>query len=246
MISLPFICLFFVCIQAFKWAHSRNAVTFAISKQLINLCLIVSGVTGSWFHYRSADGFEWVHVLYLFVGYAIIKIGFRIVEDIRDSQWYYDTFRQGTGASAVWAGEAVFRKHAMRPLWRMGNQLFLGRSRRRFDSRPRNVGIDTDNHSLLLGLTGSGKSVYVLFNALSAWAGGILALDPKGELARETLEHRRHTHKNKVIIFDPFETSELRGIHDEYKVCYNPLSDIDIESPKAASLISWLFSKIYG
>lgn len=239
MISLPIISIAYICFRFVVWAYYRNAITLAVVKQLFAISFALIFVCFACRVYIFDQPNESSRfLLYLLVGFGCSLLAFRAIEATRDSQWFYDTFCQQLGASGHWAGEATFRKYAMRPIWWIGNQLFLGRSKRRYDSCPRNVGIDTDNHSLLLGMTGSGKSVYVLFNAIASWGGGVFALDPKGELARETLKYRLNRRRNNVYILDPFHTSELRGIHDEYKICYNPLADIDIDSPHAASLIS--------
>lgn len=130
-----------------------------------------------------------------------------------------------------WASEGVFRKMAMPLLWWKPGQYFLGRTRFKYDSRSRRVGIRSTAHVLLLGLTGAGKSIYVLFHNIAKFRGSCLILDPAGELANITAWYRM-LRGCACIYLDSFSLTKYSS-H-----CYNPLWDIDPYDPNAASLIS--------
>lgn len=67
--------------------------------------------------------------------------------------------------------------------------------------RMRAVRAPADEHLLVLGPTGSGKSGAVAIPAILEWPGAVVATDPKGELLRSTLEHRRR--RGPVAVFAP-------------------------------------------
>ncbi len=83
-----------------------------------------------------------------------------------------------------------------------------GRARRRADPRVRlgdhrhrPVWLPSDEHLLALGPTGSGKSSALAIPALLEWPGAVVVTDPKGELIRTTLAHRRTL--GQVAVFAP-------------------------------------------
>ncbi|MGH7667472.1 MAG: type IV secretory system conjugative DNA transfer family protein [Candidatus Dormibacteria bacterium] len=59
------------------------------------------------------------------------------------------------------------------------------------DHRGRPLWLPPDEHLLALGPTGSGKSSALAIPALLEWPGPVVVTDPKGELVRSTLAHRR-------------------------------------------------------
>lgn len=71
----------------------------------------------------------------------------------------------------------------------------------------------------------SGKTATVLKPALYTYEGSALILDPKGELAAATAEHRREVLGQDVFVFDPF------GVSGQAASPFNPLAELDIAGP---------------
>ncbi len=80
-----------------------------------------------------------------------------------------------------------------------------------------------DRHLMTLGPNGSGKSMRLLYEnlcRLNGWS--VVVVDPKGDLARLTLERRKKA-GSRVVVFDPFGASgfpsdgcnPLRGLDPE-------------------------------
>ena len=248
LIVVVLVLLQFAAIYLYRWADARNAITIAIRKRM--LLWTVAIVSSSWiilYEFPAASRLsEYIKalILYFFAPLGLVHAVFWTIEEFQDSQWYHDNFRQGEGASARWAGESVFRANEMPNSWREYEsvshpepRIFLGRSKKRFDSRPRNVGVLSDTHMVTFGMPGAGKSVFVLYNNCSIWPGSMLVLDPKGELARNTISARTN-HHSRCRILDPYGVEELRGHHDALKCGFNPLAEIDLKEPGAAGIIN--------
>ncbi len=236
MISFPFIVFGFGLFYLLKWFHRRNALTFAVWKQLLGFLFLCLAGLWAWFnilpHFQMEGAqIDWSGAKILLSAFAAVYFACYIIEWVNGSQWYQDAFRQGTGASMRWAGESVFRKMAMPLLWWKKGQIALGRSRFKFDSRSRRVGIKSSAHLLLLGLTGAGKSVYSLFHIIAKFRGSGLILDPSGEFAKVTAWMRR-LRGYACFFLNPFQLGNLGSCS------YNPLWEIDPYDPNAASLIS--------
>lgn len=105
---------------------------------------------------------------------------------------------------------------------------------------------DDDRHVFIVAGSASGKGVtYGIQNGIR-WPGPLFAIDPKGEMAeiagmvrgtrtaaRGSDTSVRSGWKNqKVAILDPM--GEVRGPAKKYRVSYDPLSDIDMRSPRTA------------
>jgi type IV secretion system protein VirD4 len=95
--------------------------------------------------------------------------------------------------------------------WRNGEWRGVGRQR-------------DDRHLMLVAGSRAGKGVSYVVPNLLLYEGSILALDPKGELARETAAPRARRGQ-KVVVLDPFgvatgNAATLRG-------SFNPLLEID-------------------
>lgn len=93
-------------------------------------------------------------------------------------------------------------------------KIFLGRVDQKM------IGIADPRHVVTLAGSRGGKSACSLIPNLKMWAGSALVLDPKGELARETAQHRKDAGQ-KVIVLDPWDASGL-GSTDGF----NPLSGL--------------------
>lgn len=78
------------------------------------------------------------------------------------------------------------------------------------------IGRDDDRHSVTVAGSRAGKSSSILIPNLRTYPGSIVALDPKGELARATAEHRARMGQ-RVFILDPFgETGFASASHNPF------------------------------
>lgn len=103
------------------------------------------------------------------------------------------------------------------------------------------AGIKDDRHIFIVAGNAAGKGRSLIVQNAIRWQGGLVCLDPKGELASITAIRRgteeaakgtgtsvRQFLGQKIAILDPF--NETVGAAKAYQVRYNPLSDIDIHS----------------
>ncbi len=84
-------------------------------------------------------------------------------------------------------------------------------------------GTADSRHILTVASSRSGKGVMIISNLL-LYEGSVIAIDPKGELARETARARREMGQ-KVVILDPYKAN---GHYDSGS--YNPLDELDPKS----------------
>jgi type IV secretion system protein VirD4 len=91
----------------------------------------------------------------------------------------------------------------------------------------RAIGWKDDRHALTVAGTRAGKGTSLIVPNLLLFPGSVLAIDPKGELARIT--GRRRGELGKVVVLDPFgESGRAESDH------YNPLDELD---PKSKEVI---------
>lgn len=90
----------------------------------------------------------------------------------------------------------------------------------------RNIGCRDDRHVLLVAGSRAGKGVSLVIPNLLLYEGSVLAIDPKGELARATSKQRRKL--GEVVILDPFNTTQAPD-----RAKFNPLAEIDPDSETA-------------
>jgi type IV secretion system protein VirD4 len=83
------------------------------------------------------------------------------------------------------------------------------------DHRRRALWLPSDEHLLVLGPTGSGKSSALAIPALLEWPGPLVVTDPKGELVRTTLTYRREI--GAAAVFAPLMEPSAR---------WNPVASI--------------------
>lgn len=88
------------------------------------------------------------------------------------------------------------------------------------------IGIEDNRHIMTVAGSRTGKSVTLTANLLH-YRGSVLALDPKGELARLTAQ-RRAALGQRVHILDPFGT--VPGQAGAFRSSFNPLSILSLES----------------
>lgn len=84
----------------------------------------------------------------------------------------------------------------------------------------RGVGSMDNRHILTAAGSRGGKGVSLIVPNLLMYDGSVLAIDPKGELARITARARREKGQ-KVVVLDPFGESGLAAGH------FNPLAELD-------------------
>ena len=92
--------------------------------------------------------------------------------------------------------------------------VLLGRRRRRL------IGWSDDRHLLTVAGTRAGKGASLIIPNLLLYAGSVLAIDPKGELARIT--GRRRAELGKLVVLDPFGENGRCPSGS-----YNPLDELD-------------------
>ena len=103
-----------------------------------------------------------------------------------------------------------------------GGGLFLGYR------KGRTLGWKDDRHALTVAGTRAGKGASLIVPNLLLYPGSVLAIDPKGELARITGRRRKEL-GNKLVVLDPFrENGRWEGGN------YNPLDELD---PKGKEVI---------
>jgi type IV secretion system protein VirD4 len=96
---------------------------------------------------------------------------------------------------------------------------------RSMNGRDHGVGSRDNRHVLTVAGSRGGKGVSLLVPNLLLYDGSVLAIDPKGELARITARARREKGQ-KVVILDPF------GENGRYPSgSFNPLDELDPDSP---------------
>lgn len=85
-----------------------------------------------------------------------------------------------------------------------------------------------DRHIVTIAGSRAGKGRSLILPNLATWPGSVIAIDPKGELARKTARWRAEGLKQGVVVLDPF------GVSGWQTSSYNPLLDLD---PKSLSFI---------
>jgi type IV secretion system protein VirD4 len=124
------------------------------------------------------------------------------------------------------------KEELRQPQWRyrdgQGRMAGLVLGYREIDGADVGCGWNDDRHVLTVAGSRAGKGVSLIVPNLLLYDGSVLAIDPKGELARVTA--RARTAKGqKVVILDPF------GTNGRYKQtgAFNPLAEIDPASTRA-------------
>lgn len=117
-------------------------------------------------------------------------------------------------AVSEWAdGKAVVANHVYDPA-----KIFLGYR----GGQP--IGIGDDRHVLTVAGSRAGKGVSLMIPNLLLYAGSVLAIDPKGELAKVTLRAREQQGQ-RCFVLDPI------GISGHKTSRFNPLAELDPEAP---------------
>lgn len=93
------------------------------------------------------------------------------------------------------------------------------------------IGCGDDRHVMLVAGSRAGKGVSIIIPNMLLYEGPVLAIDPKGELARVTARRRAEGLGQTVHVLDPFNRSGDGTL--PYRASFNPLAEIDPESPDA-------------
>lgn len=184
-----------------------------------------------WMHHEGIEvlrGFV-VYIAGLAVFYPLMWLIAAGLEHKIYEKW----FRHGGGGSARWGGVLAFRKYGWRRIQRNPKApIFLGKTLHKYDPWPfcRKIGIDDINHLITIAQSGSGKSTTVIWPNLVKYAypDSVFILDPKGEHAVLTSRHRAARGQH-VYVLDPFNVT--KGQIERH--CFNPLAEIDPDSPRA-------------
>ncbi len=138
----------------------------------------------------------------------------------------------GSLVDARWLGLAELKA----PEWRYYDEneratgILLGY--RNIDGTDYGIGSRDNRHVLTVAGSRGGKGVSLLVPNLLLYDGSILAIDPKGELARITARARREKGQ-KVVVLDPF------GENGRYASgSFNPLHEIDPSNPNVKDDVS--------
>lgn len=93
----------------------------------------------------------------------------------------------------------------------------------------RTIGIEDNRHVVTIAGSRAGKSATSLMSNLLTWDGSAIVIDPKGELATNTAEHRFKMGQD-VHILDPFGevTDEVAS---GFRKAYNPLDELNETHP---------------
>ena len=114
----------------------------------------------------------------------------------------------------MWADPSGFRYQP--------GMLYLGRS----PKDGTDLGIRTKRHALTFAGSRSGKGVGVIIPNLLRWPQNALVIDPKGEAAAATAEHREKEFGHQVHVLSPFSIDTLKNLPERFFARFNPLDDI--------------------
>lgn len=87
------------------------------------------------------------------------------------------------------------------------------------------IGYGGDKAIVTVAAARSGKTATVLLPTLYTYPASAMVLDPKGELAGATAEHRRSVLGQDVAVLDPF------GVSGQAASTFNPMAELDLASP---------------
>lgn len=96
------------------------------------------------------------------------------------------------------------------------------------------VGISLERHAITVAGSRSGKGACCIIPNLMRWPHNVLCIDPKGENAEITWEHREKLGQS-VYVLDPFKSAD---VPDHVRASFNPLGSIDLSSNRARAAIS--------
>ena len=179
----------------------------------------------------------------------LILISIEYIKETGIYQRWFTTSHEGV--TARWGGfnsffkkdiGAWFFKNRNRIWFSAESTIFYGRTlfENDFQFRGRNIGVKNQWHHILVAGTRGGKSVDVIYTNVLNYSGGIIALDPKGEITQ--VVWKRRSKQRPFFVIDPFNVVigkrnsgvTLRNSH------WNPLDEIDVEHIEAREHIKTL------
>ena len=169
---------------------------------------------------------------FIFMVPVYYKLG---IEYTKEHPAYRKMLMFGRGGAARWGGLYTYLKYDFNGFIRKKDKksgpIYCGGTLWYDDVKlgGRHIGLDSDSMMLTVAAMGGGKSLFAAWNTLLSWPGGAFILDPKGEHAGRTSKHRpvdRPTH-----IIDPW--GDVPHLYDEQCATFNPLEEIDVNSPNA-------------
>lgn len=191
----------------------------------------------------------------LFVGAFLLAILpgtlYVMLEAVKEWDWYRDTFILPKGPAARWGGILSFLYHDIGDFFphnaeKIARQnystIYLGKTFAEQDPRLgcRHVGLRSQQHMMTVALTGAGKSRDAIWNTLLSWSGGAFVFDPKGEHVQCTFARRRAY--KPAYALDPYRMVP----HITETAHYNPLDEIDPDSPSAgADIVNVVEASLY-
>lgn len=198
--------------------------------------------------YLHPSAYFWYIFWMLFV--PVIILYFKnsiliVVEYVKESELYRRLFiRSVHGESSRWASYYTFFKNDI-GTWFIKNRnriwfsaestLFLGKTffENDFQLTGRNIGFKTEWHMITVAGTRGGKSVDVIYTNVLNYAGGVIALDVKGEITQ--VVWKRRSQQRPFYVLDPFNVViEKKGSGVALKNSHwNILDEIDVNHPEA-------------
>lgn len=104
------------------------------------------------------------------------------------------------------------------------SKILLGRTK-----NGRTIGIKDNRHIVTIAGSRAGKSATSLMSNLLTWDGSAIVIDPKGELASNTAEHRAKMGQD-IFILDPFG-EVTKETAKGFRCAYNPLDELNETHP---------------
>jgi type IV secretion system protein VirD4 len=103
-------------------------------------------------------------------------------------------------------------------------------TRERYAQGGTEIGVDDDRHAITVAGSRAGKGRAAIVPNMLRYAGSVLAIDPKGELALATAKARAETLGQRVCVVDPFGTT--RGALPQG--CYSAFNPLASTRPETA------------
>jgi type IV secretion system protein VirD4 len=103
-------------------------------------------------------------------------------------------------------------------------------TRERYAQGGTEIGVVDDRHAITVAGSRAGKGRAAIVPNMLRYAGSVLAIDPKGELALATARVRAEKLGQRVCIVDPFETTRRALPQD----CYSAFDPLAATRPKTA------------
>jgi type IV secretion system protein VirD4 len=92
------------------------------------------------------------------------------------------------------------------------------------------IGVTDDRHVITIAGSRAGKGRSVIVPNLITYPGSVLAIDPKGDLARLTADWRAGMLSQKVFVLDPFGVAG--DVTARCKGSFNPLTVLSADNPR--------------